>query len=178
MPGITMAKMNYSVELCKDLERIAQDPQVLIRHRPSRYEKGTVLPVDITGVYPAIHGKAELTVDKFLGGGFAGQVYRCRLTGLHLPEHTFIPGLETGKLYAVKIIIPPTTSNYLNLTKNSSLAVAIGYPDLVSVGNTTLNQTGQALECIAIMMAVYLTISLLISACMNWYNRRIALVER
>ena len=79
---------------------------------------------------------------------------------------------------ALRIIVPPTTSNYLNLTKNSSLAVAIGYPDLVSVGNTTLNQTGQAIECISIMMAIYLTISLLISAFMNWYNRRIALVER
>ncbi|MDX1710020.1 MAG: amino acid ABC transporter permease [Rhodovibrionaceae bacterium] len=79
---------------------------------------------------------------------------------------------------ALRIIVPPTTSQYLNLTKNSSLAVAIGYPDLVSVGNTTLNQTGQAIECITIMMAVYLTISLLISAFMNWYNKHIALVER
>ncbi len=79
---------------------------------------------------------------------------------------------------ALRIIVPPTTSQYLNLTKNSSLAVAIGYPDLVSVGNTTLNQTGQAIECIAIMMACYLTISLSISLFMNWYNARIALVER
>jgi general L-amino acid transport system permease protein len=79
---------------------------------------------------------------------------------------------------ALRIIVPPTTSQYLNLTKNSSLAVAIGYPDLVSVGNTTLNQTGQAIECIAIMMACYLTISLTISLFMNWYNKRIALVER
>lgn len=79
---------------------------------------------------------------------------------------------------ALRIIVPPTTSQYLNLTKNSSLAVAIGYPDLVSIGNTSLNQTGQAIECISIMMAIYLTISLLISAYMNWYNKRIALVER
>jgi general L-amino acid transport system permease protein len=79
---------------------------------------------------------------------------------------------------ALRIIVPPTTSQYLNLTKNSSLAVAIGYPDLVSVGNTTLNQTGQAIECISIMMACYLTISLAISAFMNWYNTHIALVER
>ncbi len=103
-----MAKQNYSVELCKELEQKAQDSQLLVSHRPTRYENGTVLPVDITGVYPAIHGKAELTVDKFLGGGFAGQVYRCRLTGLELPDQTFIPGLETGKLYAVKIVIPPS----------------------------------------------------------------------
>lgn len=79
---------------------------------------------------------------------------------------------------ALRIIIPPTTSQYLNLTKNSSLAVAIGYPDLVSVTNTSLNQTGQAIECIAIMMAVYLSISLTISLIMNWYNSYVALVER
>ncbi len=79
---------------------------------------------------------------------------------------------------ALRIIIPPTTSQYLNLTKNSSLAVAIGYPDLVSVTNTSLNQTGQAIECIAIMMAVYLSISLTISLVMNWYNSYVALVER
>ncbi|MBK1698688.1 amino acid ABC transporter permease [Rhodovibrio salinarum] len=79
---------------------------------------------------------------------------------------------------ALRIIVPPTTNQYLNLTKNSSLAVAIGYPDLVSVANTSLNQTGQAIECISIMMACYLTISLTISFFMNWYNKRIALVER
>jgi general L-amino acid transport system permease protein len=79
---------------------------------------------------------------------------------------------------ALRVIIPPMTSNYLNLTKNSSLAVAIGYQDIVSIANTTLNQTGQAIEGIAIIMAVYLTISLSISLFMNWYNARIALVER
>jgi general L-amino acid transport system permease protein len=79
---------------------------------------------------------------------------------------------------ALRVIVPPTTSQYLNITKNSSLAVAIGYPDIVSVANTTLNQTGQAIEGIAIIMAVYLTISLSISVFMNWYNKHIALVER
>jgi len=76
---------------------------------------------------------------------------------------------------ALRLVVPPMTSQYLNLTKNSSLAVAIGYPDLVSIANTTMNQTGQAIEGIAIIMAVYLTISLSISALMNWYNRRVAL---
>ena len=76
---------------------------------------------------------------------------------------------------ALRVIVPPMTSQFLNLTKNSSLAVAIGYPDLVSIANTTMNQTGQAIEGIAIIMLVYLTISLSISAFMNWYNRRIAL---
>ena len=76
---------------------------------------------------------------------------------------------------ALRVIVPPLTSQYLNCTKNSSLAVAIGYPDLVSIANTTINQTGQAIEGIAIIMLVYLTISLAISGFMNWYNRRIAL---
>ncbi|WP_454007048.1 amino acid ABC transporter permease [Alcaligenes sp. Marseille-Q7550] len=79
---------------------------------------------------------------------------------------------------ALRVIVPPMTSQYLNLTKNSSLAVAIGYPDIVSVVNTTLNQTGQAIEGILIIMAAYLTVSLSISIFMNWYNNRIALVER
>lgn len=79
---------------------------------------------------------------------------------------------------ALRVIIPPMTSQYLNLAKNSSLAVAIGYPDLVAVTNTTMNQTGQAIEAIAILMAVYLTISLAISLFMNWYNDRMRLVER
>ena len=76
---------------------------------------------------------------------------------------------------ALRVIVPPLTSQYLNLTKNSSLAVAIGYPDLVSIANTTINQTGQAIEGVAIIMAVYLTVSLSISAFMNWYNARVAL---
>jgi general L-amino acid transport system permease protein len=79
---------------------------------------------------------------------------------------------------AMRVIIPPLTSQYLNLTKNSSLAVAIAFPDLVSVGGTVLNQTGQAIEIIAIWMAVYLSLSLITSAFMNWYNQRMALVER
>jgi general L-amino acid transport system permease protein len=85
-----------------------------------------------------------------------GQVLRCVV----LPQ-------------ALRLTVPPMASQYLNLTKNSSLAVAIGYPDLVSIANTTLNQTGQAIEGVAIIMAVYLTISLSISAFMNWYNARI-----
>jgi general L-amino acid transport system permease protein len=76
---------------------------------------------------------------------------------------------------ALRLIVPPLTSQYLNLAKNSSLAVAIGYPDLVSIANTTMNQTGQAIEGVAIIMAVFLAISLSISAFMNWYNRRVAL---
>ncbi|HHJ4156949.1 TPA: amino acid ABC transporter permease [Citrobacter freundii] len=80
---------------------------------------------------------------------------------------------------ALRVIIPPLTSQYLNIVKNSSLAAAIGYPDMVSLfAGTVLNQTGQAIETIAITMSVYLIISLSISLLMNIYNRRIALIER
>jgi general L-amino acid transport system permease protein len=79
---------------------------------------------------------------------------------------------------ALRVIIPPITSQYLNLTKNSSLAVAIGYPDVVSIATTALNNTGRAVECIAVIMACYLTLSLLTAAFMNWYNRRAAIKER
>lgn len=79
---------------------------------------------------------------------------------------------------ALRVIVPPLTSQLLNLTKNSSLAVAIGYPDFVQVAGTTINQTGQAVEGVAMMMLVYLTFSLLTSAFMNWYNKKIAIVER
>lgn len=79
---------------------------------------------------------------------------------------------------ALRVIIPPMTNQYLNITKNSSLAVAIGYPDVVSVANTAINQTGRAVECIAIVMLVYLTTSLSTSGLMNWYNARAAIKER
>lgn len=95
-------------------------------------------------------------------------------------------GLPAGKTLrlviipqAMRVIIPPLTSQYLNLAKNSSLAAGIGYPDMVSLfAGTTLNQTGQAIETIAITMSVYLAISISISILMNWYNKRIALIER
>jgi len=80
---------------------------------------------------------------------------------------------------ALRVIIPPLTSQYLNLTKNSSLAIAIGYMDIVAtIGGISLNQTGREMECMIIVLLLYLVISLLISAAMNWYNKRIKLVER
>ena len=79
---------------------------------------------------------------------------------------------------ALRVIIPPLTSQYLNLTKNSSLAVAIGYQDIVSIGDTVLNQSGRVLEVISIFMLFYLTLSLATSAFMNWYNKKINLIER
>ncbi len=94
-------------------------------------------------------------------------------------------GLKPGQVLnlvilpqALRVVIPPLTSQLLNLTKNSSLAVAIGYPDFVSVANTTINQTGQSIEGVALIMVVYLFFSLSTSLFMNWYNKRAKLVER
>jgi len=91
------------------------------------------------------------------------------------------PNLTMRKIIlpqALRVIIPPLTSQYLNLTKNSSLAIVIGFQDLVSIGGSILNQSGHSLEIVAIWMAIYLSLSLATSAYMNWYNKRIALVER
>ncbi len=104
-----------------------------------------------------------------------GQTEAARSLGLR-------PGPTLRKVIipqALRVIIPPLTSQYLNLAKNSSLAAAIGYPEMVSLfAGTVLNQTGQAIEVIAITMSVYLAISISISMLMNWYNKRIALIER
>ena len=119
---------------------------------------------------------------------FIGEIVRSGILAVShgQTEAALAAGLTRGQALrlvvipqAMRVIIPPLTSQYLNLTKNSSLAVAIAYPDLVSVfAGTSLNQTGQALEVLAITMAVYLLLSLVTSALMNWYNRRVALVER
>jgi len=118
---------------------------------------------------------------------FIAEIVRAGVLAIHRGqfEAAYALGLRRGLAMrlvvlpqALRLIVPPLTSQYLNLAKNSSLAVAIGYPDLVSIANTTMNQTGQAIEGIAIIMAVFLTISLSISAFMNWYNAHIALHER
>lgn len=104
----------------------------------------------------------------------SGQIEAARALGIRrgfIMRYITIP-------QALRVIVPPTTSQYLSLTKNSSLGVLIGYPDLVNVGNTTLNQTGQAVEAIAVMMTVYLIISLTISLVMNIYNRFVAIPEK
>jgi general L-amino acid transport system permease protein len=120
--------------------------------------------------------------------GFIAEVVRAGIQAVSKgqTEAAYALGLRPGpttKLIivpqAMRVIIPPLTSQYLNLTKNSSLAVFVGYPDLVNVfTGTTLNQTGQAMEVVGITMLVYLTISLSTSLLMNWYNNRKALVER
>ncbi len=119
---------------------------------------------------------------------FIAEIVRAGILGVShgQTEAAYSLGLRPGPTLrlviipqALRIIIPPLTSQYLNLTKNSSLAAAIAYPDLVLVfAGTVLMQTGQAVEIIGITMAVYLTLSLLISGFMNWYNKKMALVER
>ena len=152
--------------------------------------------------FPSFSGVPELQGFNFAGGAAISPEFAALLIGLATYTAAFIAEIvragvlavhrgqseaahalglsrvQTTRLIvlpqALRVIVPPLTSQYLNLTKNSSLAVAIGYPDLVSIANTAMNQTGQAIEGIAIIMAVYLTISLSISAFMNWYNARIA----
>jgi general L-amino acid transport system permease protein len=118
---------------------------------------------------------------------FVAEIVRSGILALHKgqSEAAAALGLSRGQSMrlvllpqALRVIVPPMTSQYLNITKNSSLAIAIGYPDLVASINVTINQTGQAIENVLIIMAAYLSVSLSISAFMNWYNKRIALRER
>ncbi len=119
--------------------------------------------------------------------GFAAETIRSGILGVKKGqwEAARSLGLSTRVIYAkvvlpqsLRIVVPPMTSQYLSLTKNSSLAVVIGYPELVRVTTAVTSETGRAIECMGIMMSVYLCLSLLTSAFMNWYNRRIAFVEK
>jgi general L-amino acid transport system permease protein len=148
----------------------------------------------------------ELTGFNFTGGMVIQPEFTALLVGLVLYSSAFIAeivrsgilalhkgqteagsaiGLSRGQVtrlvllpQALRVIVPPMTSQYLNITKNSSLAIAIGYPDLVASVNVTINQTGQAIENVLLIMAAYLTVSLSISLFMNWYNKQISLRER
>lgn len=123
----------------------------------------------------------------FYTAAFIAEIVRAGIRGVPKgqTEAAYALGMQPGHTtrlvvlpQALRIIIPPMTSQYLNLTKNSSLAVAIGYADLVAVGGTILNQTGRAIEIVAIWLLVYVSISLATSLFMNWFNRKMALVER
>ncbi len=118
---------------------------------------------------------------------FVAEVVRAGIASVPLGQHEASASIGLSRAramrlivlpQALRLIIPPLTNQYLNLTKNSSLAVAVGYPEVVSIANTSLNQSGRAVECIAIIMGVYLTLSLGTSALMNWFNRRAAIRER
>lgn len=124
----------------------------------------------------------------FYTAAFIGEIVRAGISAISWgqTEAAAALGLSRGRILnlvvipqALRIIIPPLTSQYLNLTKNSSLAIAIGYMDIVAtIGGVTLNQTGREMESMTIVLLLYLSFSLLISAFMNWYNKRIKLVER
>ena len=160
----------------------------------------------LAGGAPTKMSVPELKVFNFQGGLNVSPEFTALLLGLVLYTAAFVAevvragiqsvtkgqreaamsiGLNTNQVLqlvilpqALRVIIPPLTSQMLSLTKNSSLAVAIGYPDFVSVAGTAINQTGQAIEGVAMIMIVYLFFSLSTSAFMNWYNKKIALVER
>jgi general L-amino acid transport system permease protein len=198
VPLILLLLMCYGVitELLPAVQDAWQFGEVFLSQRGLRF------PWWIEGAmsYPAISGF------DFEGGKAISPEFTALFIGLSIYTAAFIAELVRGGILAVpkgqgeasealglsraqrlrlvtlpqamRVIIPPLTSQYLNLTKNSSLAVAIGYPDMVSISNTTLNQTGQAIEAIALMMSVYLFISLSISGFMNWYNDRVKLHER
>ena len=142
------------------------------------FEGGTVIQPEFTAL---LLGLVLYT------SAFVAEIVRSGILALHKgqTEAAMAIGLSRGQVMrlvllpqALRIIVPPMTSQYLNITKNSSLAIAIGYPDLVAAVNVTINQTGQAIENVLLIMAAYLSVSLSISAFMNWYNKRIALTER
>ncbi len=103
-----MSKHEYSKEVCDKLFKIANNPILKIGYRRTRYESGDKLNVEIESVFPAVRGLAIFGVEKFIGGGFAGQVYRCRLEKLEISGEKYIKELELGKLYAIKINVPPS----------------------------------------------------------------------
>ncbi|HKU94900.1 MAG TPA: ABC transporter permease subunit, partial [Vineibacter sp.] len=142
------------------------------------FEGGTVIQPEFTALLVGL---------TLYTSAFIAEIVRSGILALHKgqSEAAYSLGLTRGQAtrlvllpQALRVIVPPMTSQYLNITKNSSLAIAIGYPDLVAAVNVTINQTGQAVENVLIIMAAYLTVSLSISLFMNWYNRRIALKER
>jgi general L-amino acid transport system permease protein len=142
------------------------------------FQGGTVIQPEFTAL---LFGLVVYT------SAFVAEIVRSGILALHKgqSEAAAALGLSRGQSMrlvllpqALRVIVPPMTSQYLNITKNSSLAIAIGYPDLVASVNVTINQTGQAIENVLIIMAAFLTVSLSISAFMNWYNKQIALRER
>ncbi len=139
---------------------------------------GSVIAPEFVALYLAL---------SFYTAAFIAEIIRAGIRGVSKgqSEASFALGLQPSQAtrlvvvpQAMRIIIPPLTSQYLNLTKNSSLGVAIGFPELVSTGGTTMNQTGQAVEVISIWLVVYLAISITTSLFMNWFNAKMALVER
>ncbi|MVA23349.1 amino acid ABC transporter permease [Agrobacterium vitis] len=139
---------------------------------------GSVVSPEFTSLFLALSFYTAAFIAEIVRGGIIavskGQTEAASALGLkhsHTSRLIIVP-------QAMRLIIPPLTSQYLNLTKNSSLAVAIGFSDIVAVGGTILNQTGQAVEVVAIWLAVYLSLSISTAMFMNWFNAKMALVER
>jgi general L-amino acid transport system permease protein len=156
---------------------------------PLGWEYPELRGFNVQGGIPVIPELIALLLGlSFYTASFIAEIVRAGILGVPKgqTEAAQAVGLSKGQTLrlvvipqAFRIIIPPLTSQYLNLTKNSSLAVAIGYPDFVGVfAGTVLNQTGQAVEVILMTMGVFLALSLITSLFMNWFNRRMALVER
>jgi general L-amino acid transport system permease protein len=139
---------------------------------------GSIIGPEFLSLYMALSFYTASFIAEIVRAGIVGvakgQSEAARALGLRQGLTTRLVVLPQ----ALRIIIPPLASQYLNLTKNSSLAVAIGYADFVAVGGTILNQTGHSIEIVAIWMSVYVSISLLTSLFMNWFNAKMALVER
>lgn len=139
---------------------------------------GSVVAPEFMSIYLALSFYTASFIAEIVRGGIKavpkGQTEAADALGLRSSTTTRLVVVPQ----AMRIIIPPLTSQYLNLTKNSSLAVAVGFSDLVAVGNTVLNQSGQAVEIVAIWLAVYLSLSLTTALIMNWFNAKMALVER
>ncbi|MFM9879758.1 MAG: amino acid ABC transporter permease [Burkholderiaceae bacterium] len=184
------------------LTEFLPDPAAAIQLGPLFWSKGGLsFPVplwDAGALWWSLPRQGEFAVE---GGGALTPEFLALWLGLSLYTAAFVAelvragiasvpqgqrqaaqalGLRPGQVLravvmpqALRLIVPPLTNQYLSLTKNSSLAVAIGYPELVSIANTAINQTGRAVECIAIVMAVYLSLSLLTALAMNAYNQRV-----
>jgi len=169
-----------SVNVSEDLRLLGGAPHHMSwpELKGFNFEGGTVIQPEFTALLVGLVLYTSAFVAEIVRSGILalnkGQTEAASALGLsrgHVMRLVLLP-------QALRIIVPPMTSQYLNITKNSSLAIAIGYPDLVASVNVTINQTGQAIENILIIMAAYLSVSLSISAFMNWYNKRIALRER
>lgn len=162
--------------------------QVAVTEAPVRISLPSLQGLNFAGGYKLTPNFAAILIGLVLyTGAFIAEIVRAGIQSVHKGQSEAARALglsEAQRLQlvvlpqALRVIIPPLTSQYLNLVKNSSLAIAVGYPDLWSTAFITLNQSGQAVQVFIIVMASYLSFSLLISFLLNWYNRRIALVER
>ena len=160
----------------------------LVGGAPSEFDIPEVTEISVVGGGSVTPEYLTLLVGlSVYTSGYIAEVVRAGIQSVSFGQHEAAVALGLKRSQelrliqmpqAMRVIIPPLTSQYLNLIKNSSLAVAVGYPDLVSISSTALNQTGRAIECIALVMLIYLSLSLLTSALMNIYNRRVRIKDR